>query len=87
MTKRFLLFVLVAALLLPLGYVGAQMSWQFFHHRYESPETGLYPVWLFWVVIVGRKLLRRSHESRTRRLWPTKNPDPGQEPHASNETG
>ncbi len=42
MTKRFLLFVLVAALLLPLGYVGAQMGWQVFHHRYESPETGLY---------------------------------------------
>jgi hypothetical protein len=42
MTKRFLLFVLVAALLLPVGSVGAQMGWQFFHHRYEHPETGFY---------------------------------------------
>jgi hypothetical protein len=42
MTKRRIIFVLVATLLLPLGCVGAQMVWYCFHHRYDSPETGLY---------------------------------------------
>ena len=42
MTKWLILFVLVAALLLPIGYVGAQMLWHRFHHRYDSPQTGLY---------------------------------------------
>lgn len=42
MTKRFIIFVLVAAVLLPVGYISAQMVWYRFHHRYDSPETGLY---------------------------------------------
>ena len=42
MTKRLIIFALVAALLLPIGYVGAQMVWFRFHHRYDSPETGFY---------------------------------------------
>lgn len=42
MTRRFIIFVLAAALLLPFGYVVAQMVWICFHHRYDSPETGLY---------------------------------------------
>ena len=42
MTRRLIIFALVAALLLPIGYIGAQMVWYRFHHRYDSPETGLY---------------------------------------------
>jgi hypothetical protein len=40
--KRLIIFALVAALLLPIGYLGAQIVWSFLHHRYDTPETGLY---------------------------------------------
>jgi hypothetical protein len=42
MTKRLIIFVPVAVLLLPVGYIGAQLLWYHFHHRYDRPETGLY---------------------------------------------
>jgi hypothetical protein len=42
MIKRLTIFVLGAILLLPIGYNSAQWVWFRFHHRYDSPETGLY---------------------------------------------
>ena len=40
--KRSTILVVAAILVLPIGYIGAQWVWFRFHHRYDSPETGLY---------------------------------------------
>jgi hypothetical protein len=42
MTRRFIIFVVGAILLLPVGYIGAQMIWRRFHNKHESPASGLY---------------------------------------------
>jgi hypothetical protein len=42
MFKRLAIFILVATLALPAGYLSSQWLWRQFHHRSESPDTGLY---------------------------------------------
>ena len=40
--KGFTIFSVSALLILFIGCVGAEFVWSQFHHRYDSPETGLY---------------------------------------------